>query len=174
MSFFRYHTPLAGQKIACLGPGAAQCLAQYDYVADFVGDGVPERVAEDLQKKIGREKVAFLQARRSRASVQHLLANYEQALAVVVYDNQLLSDFTLAPADYLIFTSPLNFKAYQQRYSCGPEQRLIGIGNTTGETFSRANNVNAFRIASSPNEQALLDCLMAWEQESPINHSFFR
>lgn len=165
--FLQQKQPRAGQKLACLGAGAARRLESFGLRPDFIGNGNPEAAAQTFRKIIQQESVVFVQARQSRASVGTILGAEIAQQALVVYDNQMLKEFELAPADYLIFTSPLNFNAYIQRYPLRPEQRLIGIGNTTAVTFSEAN-VKEYRIAHQPNEAALLACLLAWEEAYPL------
>lgn len=165
--FFQQKQPRPGQKLACLGAGAARKVESYGWRPHFTGNGTPEAAAQAFRKIIQQESVVFIQARQSRASVGRILGAEIAQQSLVVYDNQPLREFELAPADYLVFTSPLNFKAYIQRYPLNPEQRLIGIGNTTAVTFSEAN-VKAYRIAHQPNEAALLACLLAWEEAHPL------
>lgn len=156
------------QKLACLGKGAARYLSHYNLAPNFVGNGVPEDTARQMQERLQDENITFIQARHSRASVQKMLPDGDNHQALIVYDNQPLTSFDITPADYLIFTSPLNFEAYLQRYPLKSDQRFIGIGNTTAVTFSEAN-VKQYRIASEPRESALLSCLLTWEQDHPLH-----
>lgn len=165
--FLQQKQPLPGQKLACLGSGAVRNLEKYGFLPDFAGNGDPKATAAEFRKIIQQESVVFVQARHSRASVAKMLGTEVVHQSLVVYDNQPLTSFKLAPADYLIFTSPLNFKAYFQRYSIQPTQRIIGIGSTTAVTFSSAN-VKQYRIAHQPSEASLLECLLAWEQAYPL------
>jgi uroporphyrinogen-III synthase len=165
--FFRQKQPRTGQKLACLGDGAVRSLEKYGFLPDFTGNGDPVATAEEFRKIIQQESIVFVQARQSRASVAKILGISTTHQVLIVYDNQPLTAFELAPSDYLIFTSPLNFKAYIQRYEILPTQRIIGIGNTTAVTFSEAN-VKEYRIAHQPSEASLLECLLAWEQEDPL------
>ena len=165
--FLQQKQPWPGQKLACLGSGAVRSLEKYGFLPDFTGNGDPSATAIEFRKIIQQESVVFVQARQSRASVAKILGAEVVHQSLVVYDNQPLTDFELVPADYLIFTSSLNFKAYVQRYTLQPSQRIIGIGSTTAVTFSAAN-VKEYRIAHQPSEAALLACLLAWEQAYPL------
>ncbi|WP_367391175.1 uroporphyrinogen-III synthase [Lewinella sp. LCG006] len=165
--FFMQKQPRPEQKLACLGNGAVRALEKHGFFPDFKGDGNPIATAEAFRKILQQESVLFVQARQSRASVATMLGAEVAHQSIVVYDNQPLTSFELAPADYLIFTSPLNFQAYHQRYSIQPGQRIIGIGHTTAETFSEAN-VKEYRIAHQPSEASLLACLLTWEQMDPL------
>ncbi len=165
--FLRQKQPRPGQKLACLGGGAVRSLEKYGFLPDFTGNGDPGATAEEFRKIIQHESVVFVQARQSRASVAKILGAEVVHQSLIVYDNQPLIGFKLVPADYLIFTSPLNFKAYLQRYAILPTQRIIGIGHTTAVTFSEAN-VKQYRIAHQPSEASLLECLLGWEQTHPL------
>ena len=159
-------SPPSGMRLACLGLSAANALREAGYEPTFVGDGKPANTAEQWRSAAKDSRVAFVQARHSRASVQHLLGEAVVAFPLIVYDNAIRENIDIAPANYLIFTSPLNFQAYIQQYKLAPEQRIIGIGKTTAVTFSAAS-VKEYRIAKTPSEAGLLECLLAWEQESP-------
>lgn len=167
--FLQQQSLRKGQLLACLGASAARSLKAHGYSPDFSGNGDPIATAKEFRKIIQQESVVFVQARKSRASVEKLLGENTSCQALIVYDNQPLKDFELGPADYLIFTSPLNFEAYRQCYAIQPTQRLIGIGNTTAVTFSEAA-VKEYRIARQPSEASLLECLLEWEQEYPLRN----
>lgn len=159
-------SPPSGVRLACLGLSAANALREAGYEPTFVGDGKPANTAEQWRSVAEGCRVAFVQARHSRASVQHLLGDAVMAFPLIVYDNAIRKNIDIAPAHYLVFTSPLNFQAYIQQYALAPEQRIIGIGKTTAVTFSAAS-VKEYRIAKTPSEAGLLECLLAWEKESP-------
>ena len=159
--------PAEGVRLACLGTGSAEVLKAAGYIPDFVGNGNHEQTAQQWLPMVSGQRVLFVQARHSRASVQQLLGPNIHAKALVVYDNAIRTDFSIPPTDYLIFTSPLNFQAYCRKYPIAQNHRLIGIGPTTAVTFSAAS-VKEYRIAETPSEAGLLKCLLDWEAESPV------
>ena len=172
--FLAQREPSPGVRLACLGKGAARVLRDHGYTPDFIGDGNPAITADQWLKEVvgkseggGRKSVVFMQARQSRASVQQLLGDEIEAHPLVVYDNQIRANFELPQTDYLIFTSPLNFEAYQEHMPLDAKQRIIGIGSTTAVTFSAAA-VKEYRIATTPSEAGLVECLLDWEQTQPI------
>lgn len=166
-SFFLQQTePPTGVQLGCLGQSAAQVLQAAGYTPQFIGEGDPKKVAEAWLPHVKQQKVVFVQAQQSRASVKKLLSGHIQATELVVYDNRMREQVAPLHTDYLIFTSPLNFQAYIQHHSIGSQQRLIGIGSTTAVTFSAAS-VKEYRIAKFPSEAGLKECLLEWEQEKP-------
>ncbi|MEL6658146.1 MAG: uroporphyrinogen-III synthase [Bacteroidota bacterium] len=165
--FLEQSKPPSAARLACLGNGAARVLTSHGYAPDFVGDGNPANTAMQWLALAQGTRVVFVQAQRSRASVQQLLKNQIHAHSLVVYDNQIRTDINPPAADYLLFTSPLNFAAYQQQKTISEQQRVIGIGSTTAVTFSDAS-VKEYRIADTPSEAGLLQCLLDWEKEQPI------
>lgn len=86
---------------------------------------------------------------------------------LVVYDNDIRTDFLPITADYLLFTSPLNIRAYVNQQGIPTQARIISIGHTTGTTLTQLG-LTQFRIAQQPNEDALLDCLLDWETNTSI------
>ncbi|RME96062.1 MAG: uroporphyrinogen-III synthase [Bacteroidetes bacterium] len=158
--------PPEGCRIAAMGQGTAAELERLDWEVDFVGEGHPTAVAKAFGKVAAGQRVAFMQARHSRQSVEKALAEQVEVLPVVVYDNVPKSEFTVRPADYLVFTSPLNFATYRQHYSIMPASRYVAIGATTARAFTKAG-VPHFRVAGTPSEQGLAACVLAWEAEEP-------
>lgn len=164
--FIQQCEPPKGIKLGCLGQSAADVLEAAGFSSDFIGDGHPERVASSWLPLVKGQKVIFVQAQQSRASVQKMLNHHIQAEALVVYDNRMKTQVNHQATDYLIFTSPLNFQAYVKHHDISPRQRVIGIGATTAVTFSAAS-VKDYRIAPFPSEAGLVQCLLDWEEEQP-------
>ena len=160
--------PLPPLQLAAMGAGTAQALEERGWAQAFVGTGSPAAVAQAFGELAAGQHVVFVQAQNSRQSVQQHLGSRVRAQDLVVYQNRPLTSVQLRPADYLIFTSPLNFETYNQLYPYKPEQRFIAIGATTAVSF-RAAGVKQYRVAAAPTEEALLACLLAWHTEKSVS-----
>jgi len=156
--------PLPPLRLAAMGTGTAQALEQQGWQPAFIGAGSPAAVARAFAGQATGQRVVFVQAQNSRQSVQQHLGSLIQSQNLVVYQNRPLTTVHLQPADYLIFTSPLNFETYCQLNPYKPEQRFIAIGATTALAF-RAAGIKQYQVATAPTEEALLACLLAWHQE---------
>lgn len=165
--FLEQAIPPVSVQLATIGPATAKQLEQKGYKVSFTGIGKPDKVAASFLAIAAGKRVGFVQARHSRKSVQLILGDQIIGLDVIAYDNIPKPLRVKENADYLIFTSPLNFETYQQSNRIIEKQRLIAIGTTTAQSFKIAGFSN-YRIAKYPNEEALLACLLAWQKEQPF------
>lgn len=118
-------------KYAVMGPGTASAFkSRMGTEADFIGNGDPEPTALEFQKNCSDESVLFVKALNSRNSVYNLLPKNIEKYALDVYENRPLDCFELESCDCLIFTSPLNAKAYFSKYPYNQEV-VLSIGATT-------------------------------------------
>ena len=104
-------------KLATIGSGTAMELANAGFPPHFIGHGDPSKTASDFLKLTKGKRVLFVRAKNSRKSIQNLLEAQIEVLDLVVYQNQSKSHFSLPECEYLVFTSPLNVKAYFNKYS---------------------------------------------------------
>lgn len=145
-------------KLAVMGPGTARALLATDRVPDFIGNGNPQQTAESFGGEAYEQRVLFPQASNSRKSIEKLLANDISAVDIVVYDNVPKSDFTVPDSDILIFTSPLNVKAYFSKYRRKAKHRIIAIGKTTAESL-RAEGVSGLITAEKPTTEGIVQAV---------------
>ena len=145
--------------IAVMGTASAAYLkSDFMITADFTGDADPQAVAEQFFSLAKNQKVAFVQAKNSRKSVQNL-ADFN-ASDLIVYDNFAKVDFNLPAADILVFTSPMNAGAYFDRYSYLTGQHIIAIGETTANAL-KSIGLDDVIVAKKANEQSLADACLA-------------
>lgn len=157
--YFTQVPPLSNSsKIAVMGAPSAHFLkSHYNIQADFVGNGIPDATAERFYKLVDGKRVAFVQARNSRKSVQQL-ANFN-AHDLIVYDNFMKEDFELKDMDILAFTSPMNVQAYFTKYSYQSGQEFLSIGASTKSALE-SYGIENVRMAAEPSEKALANlCL---------------
>ncbi|MEM1119203.1 MAG: uroporphyrinogen-III synthase, partial [Bacteroidota bacterium] len=147
------------KKWAAMGEGTANTLKKYINKVDFVGDGQPSTTAKLLLKMAQKEKVLFVRAKQSKMSVQRLLTDQLEMDDLIVYDNTIKKDFLIPTCDLLLFTSPLNARAYFQKYFLQPEQKVLAIGNTTGSALHKIG-INRVYIAENPSEAAMANLVL--------------
>lgn len=145
-------------KVAAIGPGTAAALQQQGVNPSYVGNGIPEEVAQAFAAKAKGQRVLFPQARRSRQSVQKALGKQVQAQTLIIYDNKPLQDVPFSRAQVLVFTSPLSAEAYLSRHSLLQGQRVVAIGQPTAEAL-KPQGVNPKR-ADMPTEEALAKAVL--------------
>ncbi|MFN7116204.1 MAG: uroporphyrinogen-III synthase [Saprospiraceae bacterium] len=141
-------------KLAVFGKGTAKALEQEMYQADFVGIGEPELNARHFALQAQGQSVLFPRAANSRLSIQQLLENKIEAFDLIVYENQPITNIDLPECEWLVFTSPLNAKAYFAQYTLQAMQRVLAIGKTTAQTLQQMGIANV-TIAEEPSEMAL-------------------
>jgi len=153
--------PLPETKWAALGEATAEALARHVSVIDFTGNGEPEAAARAFQKHTaGPEtvRVLFPAARQSMKSVAGYLSENFQALHLEVYDNQPVLNAVLRTDDVLVFTSPMNARAYFSHQALLPDQKVVAIGAATAEAL-RQLGIPEIIIAAQPNERSLAEAV---------------
>jgi uroporphyrinogen-III synthase len=160
--FFRQiHKFLSSTKIAALGPGTAEAIEKiFGIVPDFVGNGIPDETAKQFSEKASGQKVVFIRAEESRKSVQKILQNQVIASDVIAYKNSAKGLVDKIEADILVFTSPLNAKAYFSKYTLESFQKVIAIGQTTAEALN-ALGIDKPVISEQPAEESLAELVKA-------------
>jgi hydroxymethylbilane synthase len=149
-----------GVKYGVMSSSSALFLQNYGIKPEFSGTGVDvTRIARDFAEFVGNETVLLPQAIDSLQSIQKHLSFSNNCTNLFVYKTKLRTDFTLAPADILVFTSPSNVKAYFEKYRLLPGQELVAIGSTTATAL---RNFGAKKVAlpEAFNEQSLLEVLL--------------
>lgn len=146
-------------KTAALGPGTSETLRTAGLLPDFVGDGDPSSTAEAFLNLAKGSKVLFPRASESRQSVQRILAGQIESLDLVVYENIAKRVFQVPDCQALVFTSPLNAKAYFSKYRFR-EEEVIAIGQTTAACLSQLN-ITGYKVAEFPSEKALAELVIS-------------
>jgi len=150
--------------IGVIGQGSADfLLSTYNIQAQFIGTGHPEETALAFSELARGKKVVFAQAQHSKQSVQQLLDQSVTFYDVITYQNEVKVDFQLPPIDILVFTSPLNVKAYFDKYSYHNTQKIISIGRVTAKALN-AIGLTTLTIAAAPNELELATACLQFIQ----------
>ncbi|MEL7020121.1 MAG: uroporphyrinogen-III synthase [Bacteroidota bacterium] len=151
--------PLPSCRYAAIGPRTAAVLSAHVSAVDFVGNGQPSTTAMRFVACAKGERVLFPRARQSRQSVQKQLQQDIEVVDLVIYDNQIRQDIALPRADILVFTSPLNAKAYFQYRPYATGQQLVAIGTTTADAL-RQLGMSDVHVAATPSELGLADAVL--------------
>ncbi len=150
----------AGVSWAALGPATARELLRYTCRVDFTGSGDPVTTADAFRPLAQGKKVLFPAARHSQRSVPELLGDDITALHLVVYDNAPLPDPPRLEEKVLVFTSPMNARAYFTRHLLLIHQRVVAIGQTTAATLA-ALGITGVLVAEESTESALARTVLA-------------
>jgi len=147
-------------KIAAYGSGTAEALKIYKVTPDFVGTGEGISTFAAFTKIAGHQPtVLFPQALHSRRTVENLAGDQIKTFPLVVYDNVPRKNIEVSTATFLVFTSPLNVKAYFDHYKLAKNQKIIVIGKTTGAELDTDGIVD-FEVAKTPSEEGLAVTLL--------------
>lgn len=163
VEFLDQQFPISGLKayrLAAMGPGTAQTIQDRGGLPALIGNGHPKEVAALLVQNVGPGRVAFIQARHSRQSVQLLVQQVLETRAIITYHNRKRTGIQLPLCSHLAFTSPLNVEAYFDQYTFEPGQRVFAIGKTTALAL-RNRGITDVQIPSQPSESALIPLLRA-------------
>lgn len=125
-------------KFAVKGRGSQLALRKFGFEADFVGKGNDaSKIGRSFSQLITNEKVLFVTALDSPLTIQSQLPLTCSWKNLYVYKNELKREFSIPPADILVFTSPNNAAAYFSRYSLVAGQEVVAIGTTTMKELLR-------------------------------------
>lgn len=149
-----------GVSWAALGPATARELLRYTRRVDFTGSGDPVTTADAFRPLAQGKKVLFPAARHSQRSVPALLGDDITALHLVVYDNAPLPDPPRLEEKVLVFTSPMNARAYFTRHPLLMHQRVVAIGQTTAATLTDLG-ITGVLVAEESTESALARTVLA-------------
>lgn len=153
-------SPAATIKWGAIGPATAEALKRWGAAVDFVGDGDPAATAQRFLQKAQGQRVLFPRAAESRRSVQKALAGQIKSLDLVVYQNTVDEKAPRPAADVLVFTSPLNVRAYFDRRQPAKKTKIIAIGHTTAAAL-RDLGAEEAAIASEPSEEGLARAVLS-------------
>ncbi len=163
VKYFFEQNPTLPEKlhVAALGSGTASALEEIDYRASFIGKGNDmAAIGESFAERASGQKVVFPIAQNSLRSIQLYLEENAANVAVedlVVYSNEVKTHFDLPPMDILVFTSPMNVRAYINRYSLQSHQTVVAIGHSTAKALEEMG-CKEYRLAVNPDEVSLADC----------------
>ena len=149
-----------GKKFAAIGPGTADYLEERFRHPHFVGNGNAETTAEAFLKMANGQKVLFPRAMDSRRSIQQILEGKAVLVDLIVYDNVPRKTIELPEFDILVFTSPLNAKAYFSQKKIKEHQPVIAIGKTTATSLKKLGVKNII-VPDFPSEEALAQTILA-------------
>ena len=148
-------------RIGALGVATAEAIErQIGRLPDFTGNGDPEDTAKAFYTVAKKQRVIFPGAANSLQSVQQRLEGLVEGIHVNVYDNiPSPNPPDMTDAHALVFTSPLNAKAYFKKYALSPGQKVVAIGASTASALNNLG-VEKVQIAAEPNEKALAALLL--------------
>lgn len=150
-------------KLAAMGTGTARWLQLNKRQVDFIGNGRPPTVAANFAALARQERVLFPRAKNSKQSIQRLLDLQIEAIDLIVYHNEPKSDFSISPANILVFTSPLNAKTYIRKYPISKNQAIISIGTSTTQALSELG-YSLTMEAKEASEKGLAEAVLALER----------
>jgi len=139
---------------AAMGEGTAKAMQEYNIEPDFIGKATPQLTANAFLKLADGQNILFPCAKNSRQSIAKLLFGRIKATHLPVYDNYMLDASHLPRPDILVFTSPMNVKAWFLHKKIMENQHFIAIGTTTAKALEQ-KGVRKISIAENPSEIAL-------------------
>ncbi len=142
--------------VGAIGTGTEKRLKSYGRSPDFSGNGSPARVGSAFAALAKGQRVLFPRARTSRRSIQQFVEERAQIEEQVIYDNHIRRDLKLPLFDFLVFTSPLNARAFYSTYPVTPHQKVFAIGETTAKALYDLG-VQGVIVAPYPSEAALAE-----------------
>lgn len=156
-------------KWATIGESTAKTLRSLGWDADFVGNGEPVATASQFKKISREQKVLFVRAMQSMKSVQNLLKDDLHILDFPVYNNEFKRNIEIPYYDWLVFTSPLNVKAYLSLRDITPKQEVVAIGSTTLKAL-KDMGIKRGTVSKGPSEKSMANHILSKASDNRRQH----
>jgi uroporphyrinogen-III synthase len=131
--FFQHFQPNGKlPAFAAINSATAMAIVQAGYEVAFIGqhNDTPQTI-EDFST-IAHGEIFFAQAEQPIADHAQILRNKGfNAQALTVYHNSPLTEISPIDAEILVFTSPMNVRAYFAQQPLQPHQKVVSIGPST-------------------------------------------
>lgn len=148
-------------RIGAIGPATADAIDRYIFrTPDFIGNGDPEATAKAFFTVAKKSRVLFPGAVNAQPGIRAHLGESIECILLNVYDNLPVNnppEMTAARA--LVFTSPLNAKAYFSVYPYVFGQKVVAIGGTTAAALAELG-IPEVVVAKEPDERALAEAVL--------------
>lgn len=145
-------------QFAGFGEKTAETIEQFTK-CHFVGTGNAKTTTPAFLKLAKGKKTLFPRANNSQRSVQQLIDNQTIITDLIIYKNFPKKDFNIPQMDYLFFMSPLNAKAFFQKYRLESGQKVFAIGKTTAKALEDLDIKNVI-FPKKPSEEELVKLLL--------------
>lgn len=142
-----------------IGKGTAKALKNKIPIVDFIGDGNTLKTAADFLKVAKNKTITFPQAKHSRKTIQSLLGKNIISKDLIVYKNEAKKQVNIPDCKILVFTSPMNVKAYFKKKELFEDQKVFALGRTTAKTLVSIG-IEDFNIAEEPSEESLVKSIL--------------
>ena len=152
--FFEQDPKLGEVKYAALGKATAGEMRKYGARAEFIGYSTDTKLTGRQFASTVTGVVLFPQARGSMRVIQQQFGNQTHVQDLIVYET-LKKDVSKMPeADIILFTSPSNVIVYCNSKKLAPNQRVIAMGNATGNELLR-QGVEYYTLVNSFDDSGL-------------------
>lgn len=162
--FIGQHNPAKvheqGLKTASFGPKTAAYLSEKGFDIDFTGTGEAKSTAERLISIIGNDQITFVRGSKSLHSLDAYIPDDSRKNDMIVYSQTPKANIPIAFHDILVFTSPMNLKAYLNSNILKANQNVITIGATTA-TAGLRNGIETIHIAKEASMEGLGQAVLA-------------
>jgi len=168
--FFESQEYSTQYQYGVMGPGTASTFYQITGRSPkYTGNGIPKDVANNFITYESGRSITFAKAKNSKNSIRQLLEDHMDCHDIAIYDNAIMDKVELPDCKYLIFTSPLNAKAYFQQKSYNNES-IIAIGQTTSDYLMKITG-KTVPYGDFPSETDMYDLLLSMIHEDPTEES---
>ena len=120
-------------KIAAYGNETAKAIRDAGYTVDFTGTGDAESTATEFIKGVREKRIVFLQAVHAENTLREAIGKFNTVTKLGAYNNEPVNNAVLPYYDILVFTSPMNARAFLSANTITGDQKIIAIGTTTKE-----------------------------------------
>lgn len=143
--FFEQQPDIQNAKLGAVGKSTSVALRKMGKKANFIGYSTDTILTgKQFSATVGNGRVLFPTAKGSLRSIQQQFQRPENVIDLSVYETIQHHDVKIPPADILIFTSPSNVEAFFVKNKVKATQKVIAIGESTGNTLKHNGVKNYF------------------------------
>jgi hydroxymethylbilane synthase len=154
--FFQQKPVLGKQKFACVGKGTADVLRKYGKRAEFIGYSTDTKLTgKQFASRVGEGTVLFPQAKGSLRSIQNGFVKEKQVVDIIVYETLKKNEEEIPSCEIILFTSPSNVDAFFEKNHIGSNQKIIAMGEATGNEL-RKYKITNYTLPDSFDDAALV------------------
>ena len=156
--FFDQKPKVEGAKLAAVGKGTSDMLRRYGKKADFIGYSTDTKfTGKQFAATAGNASVLFPQAKGSLRTIQQQFRP-GQVIDLIVYETLKKNEAPVEHAEIVVFTSPTNVEAFFEKNNLVPGQRVVAMGDATGNALQKYG-VKKYKMPASFDDIGLVQAV---------------
>lgn len=152
-------------KIAVIGPGTAREVNKLGWDLSFLPESTdPQAAIEAFAGILPNNESVIMACSDKSLRRMHGTVPADRLIEWEFYENRPRTRLEKQEADYLIFTSPSNAKAYLDIHALGTHQTAVAIGRSTDKALGGWGISSRIR-AEHPTEESMWEAILGHRRD---------